>query len=109
VGLLAGVARPQSVRRSLEALGARVVAERLFPDHHTYRPGDVADLDTGVDRWVTTEKDALKILPEWVGDARVSVLAIELELEDEPNVLERLEAHLLDRRPALASRQRSAS
>jgi tetraacyldisaccharide 4'-kinase len=109
VGLLAGVARPRSVRRSLEALGARVVAERLFPDHHAYRPGDVAGLDPAIERWITTEKDALKILPEWIGSARVSVLAIELEIEDEPDVLEGLETHLLSRRPIMASREGGAS
>ena len=44
VGLLAGIARPRSVRRTLEALGARVVVERCFADHHTYAPEDLGGL-----------------------------------------------------------------
>ena len=44
VGLLAAIARPASLRRTLEALGAEVVAERSFRDHHRYRPRDLAGL-----------------------------------------------------------------
>lgn len=98
VGLLAGIARPGSIRRSLESLGATIVAQRLFPDHHAYRASDLADLDPRVPEWITTEKDALKILPRWVGAARVSVLGIEAELEDEPSVLEEIEATLFENR-----------
>jgi len=76
VGLLAGVARPGSVRRSLEALGATIVAERLFPDHHDYSATDCASLDPSVPEWVTTEKDALKILPEWMAGKKLLVLGM---------------------------------
>lgn len=92
VGLLAGVARPASVRRTLESLGAHVVAERLFPDHHVYRPRDLADLDEGVSGWITTEKDALKILPEWLPEGRLSVLGIDVELEQPADFLDPIEA-----------------
>ena len=36
--------------------------------------------------WVTTEKDAVKILPGWVGSADLRVLTLELEF-DEPELL----------------------
>lgn len=101
VGMLAGVARPASLRRSLEALGAEVVAEKIFRDHHDYRREDVAGLDAAVSRWVTTEKDALKILPAWIGDAQVSVLGIEVALEDEEGVLASIESILAERRARL--------
>ena len=45
VGMLCGIARPASLRRTLEALGATVVAERCFPDHHRYRERDLRELD----------------------------------------------------------------
>lgn len=94
VGLLSGLARPASVRRTLEALGARVVAERRFRDHHAYVPKDCHGLDHSELLWITTEKDALKILPQWLGDDTLWVLRIEVEIEDEDAVLDRLEAQL---------------
>jgi hypothetical protein len=44
--------------------------------------------------WITTEKDALKILPEWLGDDTLWVLRIEIEIDEEETVLDRLEARL---------------
>jgi len=98
VGLLAGVGRPGSVRRSLEQLGAKVVAERLFPDHHAYREADFGSLDPNVPEWITTEKDALKILPKWIGAAKMSVLRIEVEFEQEDEALDSIESALFDSR-----------
>lgn len=86
VGLLCGVAQPAGVRRTLAALGARVVAERLFKDHHVYAPRDVAGLASAAPLWITTEKDAVKLPASWVAPADVWVLAIEFE-PDEPEVL----------------------
>jgi tetraacyldisaccharide 4'-kinase len=94
VGLLSGVARPASVRRTLEGLGARVVAERRFRDHHAYAPKDCRGLDHSALMWITTEKDALKILPEWLGEDTLWVLRIEVEIEEENAVLARVEARL---------------
>jgi tetraacyldisaccharide 4'-kinase len=94
VGLISGIGRPDSFRRTLEGLGARVVVERRFRDHHAYRPQDCSGLgDPGL-FWITTEKDALKILPEWIGQATLWVLRIEVEIADEDVVLARLEACL---------------
>jgi tetraacyldisaccharide 4'-kinase len=66
--LLAGVARPAGVRRTVEALGAEVAAEALFADHHRFAP---AELDAAFraadaarcDAIVTTEKDAVRLAP----------------------------------------------
>jgi tetraacyldisaccharide 4'-kinase len=87
VGLLSGIARPDSLRRSVEALGARVVSERVFRDHHRYRAGDLAGLAAEAQRWITTEKDAIKLNPAWAVGAAISALVIELELE-EPGFLD---------------------
>ena len=94
VGLLAAVAQPRSVRRTLEGLGARVVAERTFPDHHFYREGDLDGLASAAPRWITTEKDAVKLVPSWAGRARIEVLAIELAVEKPAPFLDWLEARL---------------
>jgi len=94
VGLLAGIARPASLRATLEGLGAEVGAERTFPDHHAYRAADFRGLDDSVAYWVTTEKDAIKILPEWIEGVSLFVLRIEAEIEQETEVLERVEEHL---------------
>jgi len=94
VGLLAGIARPDSFRRTLQDLGARVVVERRFRDHHDYAPRDCAGLGDASILWVTTEKDALKILPEWLDGARLWVLRIEVAIDGEEGVLDRLEEKL---------------
>jgi tetraacyldisaccharide 4'-kinase len=94
VGLLAGVARPASVRRTLESLGARVVAQRLFRDHHRFTAADLRDLAGQAPRWITTEKDAVKLVPAWCGDARVEVLAIQLVVDAPDALLDWLEARL---------------
>ncbi len=94
IGLLTGVAQPLSVRRTLESLGARVVAERAFPDHHRYREADLDELAAEAPRWVTTEKDAVKLLPTWGGSAQIDVLAIELAVEKPRPFLEWLESKI---------------
>jgi len=82
VGLLSGIARPDSFRRTVESLGARVIRECRFHDHHRYRERDLRSLDPDVPVWLTTEKDAVKILPSWLGSADVRVLSIEIVVED---------------------------
>lgn len=94
VGLLAGIARPSSLRRSVESLGARVVAERLFADHHRWSPRDVRDLDPVAEAWITTEKDAVKLVAGWAGDADVRVLVIEIAIEREAQLASWLEQRL---------------
>lgn len=102
VGLISGIARPESFRRSVEALGAEVVSERCFPDHHRFAAGDLRGLDPAAELWLTTEKDAIKILPSWARGASIWVLQIELEIDDEAAVLTALEAalHASGRLPA---------
>ncbi len=94
VGLLTGIARPAAFRASLEALGALVAVERTFPDHHVFVPGDVADLHAEADLWLTTEKDAGKIPPAWVGTADVRVLVLDTEVTDGSAFLDWLEGKL---------------
>lgn len=98
VGLLAGIARPAGFRHTLESLGANVIATRVFPDHHRYRERDLAGLVDEAKRWVTTEKDAAKILPRFAGAADVRVLDIELEPEDPQGLVDWVERTLRAKR-----------
>ena len=73
VGLLTGVARPESVRRTVEGLGAKVVGAFAYPDHHRFTEREVADALDAVRReggeWlVTTEKDAVRLPEAVAGD-----------------------------------------
>jgi len=94
VGLLAALADPAGFRRSLESLGARVVAERTFRDHHRYRERDLRGIAAEAPLWVTTEKDAVKILPPWVGRADVRVLQIEPEVAEPDLLLDWIDSRL---------------
>jgi tetraacyldisaccharide 4'-kinase len=98
VGLISGLARPTSLRNAVEQLGANVVTERNFRDHHRYGPRDVRYLYRNAPLWITTEKDAIRINPDWIGRADVRVLSIKLEVEQEGPLLDWLEASL--RQPA---------
>ncbi len=97
VGLVCGIARPASLCRSVEALGARVIAMRAFPDHHRFRERDLRGLEDEAAEWVTTEKDAVKLLPDWVGKARVFVLGIEIAVEAGAELLDWVEGRLRGR------------
>ena len=99
VGLLSGIARPASLRRTVEALGARVVAERSFPDHHRYRERDLRGLAATAPCWITTQKDALKILPSWVAGLDLRVLAVELEVDGGEEFVDWLDRSLREKRP----------
>lgn len=94
IGILSGVANPAGVRRSLEAVGARIVAERARGDHHQFRPRDLRGLDRRPDLWVTTEKDAVKILPSWLGGVDLRVLVMRLELPRGGELLDWLAARI---------------
>jgi tetraacyldisaccharide 4'-kinase len=81
----AGIGRPEIFRRSLAALGAKVVSFRAFPDHDPYtRPGIDAlrrlAAETGADRIITTEKDGVRLgdFPDFLND--VSLLRIGMEI-----------------------------
>lgn len=60
---LAGLARPSAFTRTLASLGATVVAERFFPDHHVFTPAELAEARSLGAIVVTTEKDAQRLQP----------------------------------------------
>jgi len=82
VGMIAGIAHPDSLRRTLESLGAVVVSQRTFRDHHRYRRADLRGLSEEAAIWITTEKDAGKILEGWTGGVDVRVLSIRVSMTE---------------------------
>ncbi len=91
--LLAGIARPAGFRRTVAAMGADVVAERAFPDHHRFAPGEVEDafrsaVAARCDLVVTTEKDAVRLAPAAASDERLRVVRIEAEVVRGSEVLD---------------------
>ncbi|TFZ57956.1 tetraacyldisaccharide 4'-kinase [Methylorubrum sp. Q1] len=90
----AGIGRPQKFFETLRGLGAEIVAERAFADHHPYRPGDWAALSALAARegarLVTTEKDAVRLPAE--ARPAVEVLRVALAFADEARLRQQLAA-----------------
>ncbi|HEY8123029.1 MAG TPA: tetraacyldisaccharide 4'-kinase [Myxococcota bacterium] len=94
LGVLSALAHPRALRRTLESLGARVVAERVFADHHRYRAHDLSGIAAQAPLWVTSEKDALKLDPAWCAGADVRVLALATAAAEPEQFLTWIEARL---------------
>ncbi len=87
VVLCTGVGDPGSVRRTLKALGANVVADQLHPDHHRFVAADLAAATQLAARHeaqvVVTAKDAVKLDELAVdGAPRYAVLEQEVDRVD---------------------------
>ncbi len=100
VTLLSGLARPQSFRRTVEALGARVLHEARLPDHATPDDAQLAALLAQArrdDAWLLcTEKDAIKLPAVLAEEPRLRALRIDSELLSGADTLDAL---LLERVP----------
>jgi tetraacyldisaccharide 4'-kinase len=96
VAAFCGVGNPAAFRRTVEDLGAVLVAFRSFPDHHPYRRADVE----GLRAWarplppdallVTTQKDWVKLRLPRLGGHDLWALSIRLHVETGQDVLEGL-------------------
>jgi tetraacyldisaccharide 4'-kinase len=78
------IARPENFVDQLRTLGATVVAERSYGDHHWYTHKDVAEIrflmqSKNADLIVTTEKDAVKLHPAMIKDMPIASLQQQLE------------------------------
>jgi len=81
---LSAIARPQTFHELLSELGALIVCQRAFPDHHWYTRQDLelvkADLrSSGAEIIVTTEKDCARLDPELIAGLPVSALELKTE------------------------------
>ena len=78
VAAVAGIGNPARFFSALRELGLDI-SEHAFPDHHAYRPADLAAISANV--IVMTEKDALKCNRQ--NDPRVWVLPVAAAVDDE--------------------------
>jgi tetraacyldisaccharide 4'-kinase len=88
VRLLCGIAQPRGFAATVEALGARVASLEARTDHHDYGAEELERLavrmteETGAEdggaRWLTTEKDAVKLRGRLRTPERMWVLEMEV-------------------------------
>lgn len=96
---LSGIGRPEKFAATLRDIGATIVAERAFGDHHAYSAADIVAVLAEAARHqaliATTEKDWTKLAALWPAAeaARLVVLPVRLVFEA-PERLERLLAAL---------------
>lgn len=82
---LSSLGNPEGFERMLTGMGAEIVPAR-YPDHHHYRPQELrGEIErarrSGCAAIVTTEKDSVKIDPDWTDSFPVWVLAVELAFD----------------------------
>ncbi|KAF0120610.1 MAG: tetraacyldisaccharide 4'-kinase [bacterium] len=81
-----GIANPEHFTTLLKELGAIVVKELIFPDHHWYSSIDYKRIEENsreVNFALTTEKDMVKISSSFFSNVKTFALEIELRLEKE--------------------------
>jgi len=84
-----GIGYPSKFFDTLRGIGAEVVEQKAFPDHHFYNNEDVANLENiAKDEalvMVTTQKDAVKLAPDF--REKVVVLPVKMTFEDEEDFI----------------------
>ena len=84
----AGIGRPEKFFATLRHLGAEIIVERPFPDHHRFTAAEIAALGAAAAqekaRLVTTAKDAARLRPE--ARAGIEVLDVRIDWRDQPAV-----------------------
>ena len=85
-----GIGNPRAFVATVESMGARVAATRIFRDHHAYTESDAADLAASGLPVVVTEKDAVKLEPIWKAGAPLHVVRIRFEALEGGEEIERL-------------------
>jgi tetraacyldisaccharide 4'-kinase len=94
----AAIGNPRAFTTTLAQLGGEVVALMAFPDHHPYTYEDWQAIVDLADRWqveclVTTEKDAVRLAPDWQASMPVYALRIGVRfVRDYPSLQQPLQA-----------------
>ena len=104
VVLLCALARPEGFRRTLADLGAEVVLERVFRDHHRFTEGELEETlraaeAAGCDAVATTEKDAVRLPTSVAAHSLWRVVRIEAEIVEGGEVLDDLIARAIGATP----------
>lgn len=85
VGAFCGIATPESFAAFLEAQGAEIVHHRWFLDHHQFSDNELENFfeeaeEAGA-KWVlTTEKDAVRLPPDYSSRLPLYYLRVEIEI-----------------------------
>jgi len=89
---LSSIGNPAAFELTLERLGVAALIPARFPDHHRYRPEEVAAVATAAqgeaDLIVTTEKDATRLPPDLSVALPIEVLGIEIVFRDAAQEIE---------------------
>ncbi|MBF0354160.1 MAG: tetraacyldisaccharide 4'-kinase, partial [Alphaproteobacteria bacterium] len=87
----AGLGRPRKFFDTLRAMGADLIAEHAFADHHPYSPGDLNALlnesNGAKARLITTTKDHVRLPPGWADKVETLPVALVWEYPDAPAIL----------------------
>ena len=103
VAAFCGIARPGQFFAGLEAVGLRLAARTVFPDHHRYTPRDLdrvlaAARAAGADAVVTTEKDRVRLgqLSACFAESiPLHTAKLRVEIEDEASAMEWIEERII--------------
>ena len=85
VAVVCGIARPEAFKHTVTDLGAKVVATRVFADHHAYTRTDVEELATWATALpvgvlvLTTQKDFVKLRIAELGNKPLRAVRVGLE------------------------------
>jgi len=90
-----GLGDNRSFFEFLRSLGAHVVREISFQDHHSYRSKDIEEISSfrDINLIITTEKDAVKISGLTIPD-NLFYLSIEVNIEREQELIEVIQRKL---------------
>ncbi len=86
VAAFSGIATPESFEGFLKRLGAQIVFNRRFLDHHRFTPWEIEHYfdqanEAQVDLVITTEKDAVRVKEDWTPEqAPFFFLRLEVEI-----------------------------
>lgn len=96
IAAFAGIGRPEKFFATLRAAGANLVLARAFPDHYAFTPADWAGLAGEAAEYgaalVTTEKDWVRLKPEW--RTKVTAFPVRAVFDDEAALERLLAAHV---------------
>ncbi|MCC6442938.1 MAG: tetraacyldisaccharide 4'-kinase [Armatimonadetes bacterium] len=94
IGALSTLGNHLPFESSLQRLGAKITPFR-YSDHHRYSEAEFAEIlgkafEGGLEAIVTTEKDAVKIEPDWLGSLPVMALDASLHIVKGQRELEKM-------------------
>ena len=85
VGMISGIAKPESFEEGLRKLGVELIYSRRFADHHRFSEGEIAKMferskARGARAVITTEKDSVRFPRLGKRPLPVYFLRVEIEI-----------------------------